>query len=140
MRETQSAFIELHPSGAVIVRVREGISQTLEHARENVEVSIEVGGGKRQRPLLVNITRTAPLDPEARKYYAGGALAENFVALGMVVEASPLGRMMGNVFFRMMDAARLLNPSGGIPISLFADEESAIAWLTAKAAPGAKEP
>lgn len=132
MRTTQSAFIELHPAGCVIVRCREGISQTLEHARENVATSLEVSGGKRIHPLMVNISNVAPLESDVRHYYVGGALADNFTALGLVVEASPLGRMMGNVFFRMMDAVYRRNASSGIPTRLFSDEESAIGWLTTR--------
>lgn len=129
MRTTQSAFIELHPAGCVIVRCKE-VKQTLEHARENVTTSIEVSGGKKRHPLLVDISNVAPLESDVRHYYVGGALADNFTALGLVVEASPLGRMMGNVFFRMMDAVYRRNASSGIPTRLFRDEDSAIAWLT----------
>lgn len=130
MRETKSARVELHPAGCVVVRVREGISQTLEHAKENVAASIDVGGGKQRYPLLVNITHTAPLDAEVRHYYTGGALAENFLALALVVEPSALGNMMGGVFSRMMDRAASHAPRTGIPTRLFSDEESAIVWLT----------
>lgn len=98
----------------MIVRVREGVPQTLAHARENVDASIEVGGGKRLYPLVVNITKSPPLASEVCRYYVDGALASNFLALGLVVEASPLGRMMGNVFFRMMDRVYRGNAKAGI--------------------------
>lgn len=129
MRETRSAFIEMHPRGCIIVRVRHGFSQNVDHARENVATCIELSAGNRSTPLLVNITNTAPLDSEVRHYYVGGALADNFCALGLVVEASPLGRMMGNVFFRMMNAYRS-DKGNRIPTRLFASEDVAIAWLT----------
>ena len=93
-------------------------------------VSVEVGGGEGLFPLIVNITQTAPLSSEVRHYYAGGALADNFTALGLIVEDSPLGRMMGDVFSRMMDKGDGRDSSSGIQTRVFTDEESAVAWLT----------
>jgi hypothetical protein len=128
--ETDSALLELHPRGCVIVRARKGVTQTLDHARENVKQSVELAGGQRLLPLLVDITQTAPLTSEVRHYYVGGALAENFTALGIVTEASPFGRMMGNVFFRMMAHANRRDARTSIPTRLFGDEEGALSWLT----------
>jgi hypothetical protein len=127
MKETRSASIELHPAGCVVVRVRPGVSQTVDDAKENIAASVEVSGGRRLHPLLVNIVDSAPLDSDVRHYYVGGAMADNFTALGLVVHGSPLGNMMGNVFFRMIDRKK----SAEFPTRLFADEASAIAWLTA---------
>lgn len=131
MRETRSARIELHPTGCVIVRCRPEITQTVDDARENVAASVELAGGRRDSPLLVDIRKVEPLTSEVRHFYVGGALAENFGALGLLIEASPFGRMMGNVFFRMMDT--VYRSKGGIPTRLFGDEESAISWLTSVA-------
>jgi len=128
--ETDSAQLELHPRGCVIVRARKGVAQTLEHARENVLRSVELAGGQRLLPLLVNISQTTPLTSEVRHYYGGGALAENFTALGVVTEASPLGRMMGNVFFRMIEHANRRDARSSIPTRMFGDEQGALAWLT----------
>jgi len=127
MAETRTATIELHPSGCVIVRAH-GIAQTLSDAQENVAVAMELAGGSRKAPLLVDITRTAPLASEVRHYYVGGALATNFTQLGLLVDASPMGRMMGNVFHKMIEAANsgLENVA---PTQVFEDEASAIAWL-----------
>jgi hypothetical protein len=130
MAETRTARIELHPLGCVIVRVQ-GIAQTVDDARENVTVSIELAGGVRKAPLLVDITRSAPLPSEVRHYYVGGALATNFTALGLLVEASPMGRMMGNVFFRMIESANSDRPDV-TPTQVFEDEANAIAWLTSR--------
>lgn len=127
--ETESALLVLHPRGCVIVRAK-GVAQTLDHARENVLRSVELAGGKRRLPLLVNITQTAPLSSEVRHFYVGGALAENFTALGVVTEASPLGRMMGNVFFRMMEHSNRRDARTSIPTRMFGDEEGALSWLT----------
>jgi hypothetical protein len=48
-------------------------------------------------------------------------LVKGFTALALLVAASPLGRMMGNVYFRVARP--------GIPVHLFNDEPSAVAWL-----------
>lgn len=104
----------------------------MEDAKENVAVSVELGGGKRRSPLVVNITRTAPLSSEVRHYYAGGALADNFTALGLVVEDSPFGRMLGEVFFGMIDRVYRRDNEAGIRTRVFTDEESAVAWLTSE--------
>jgi hypothetical protein len=61
----------------------------------------------------------------------GGALATNFTALGLLVEASPMGRMMGNVFFRMIESANSDRPDLA-PTQVFEDEANAIAWLTSR--------
>jgi hypothetical protein len=117
---TRTADIEVLADGCVITRVRPGMAQTTLDASENVNRCIEVCGGER-RPLLVDISRAQPLDPEVRHFYTGTLLMRSFLALGLLVEASPFGRMMGNVYLRV---ARL-----GIPTRLFADEGAALAWL-----------
>lgn len=127
MSGTRTAQIFKHPSGCVIVRAL-GIQQTLEDAQENVERALELSGGPRKGPLLVDITGTAPLTSEVRHYYVGGALANNFTALALVVEASPMGRMMGDVFFRMIESANAGRSEVG-PTKLFEDEAGAIEWL-----------
>lgn len=128
MSKTRTAEIFLHPSGCVIVRAL-GIQQTLQDAQDNVAVAIELSGGPRKGPLLVDISGTAPLVSEVRHYYVGGALAENFTALGLVVEPSPMGRMMGDVFFRMFEAANGGRTDVG-PTKVFEDVASAVEWLT----------
>jgi hypothetical protein len=131
MKETRTARIERHPSGCIIVRAS-GVVQSVDDARDNIAASLELAGGPRVLPILVDITRTAPLDSEVRHYYVGGALANNFSALGLLVEASPMGRMMGNVFFRMIDAANQDGRCAAIPMQVFEDEESALTWLVSR--------
>lgn len=130
MRETRSASIELHPRGCLIVRPRRGFVQTLEHARENVDTCVEMSNGKKRLPVLIDLTSAEPLPAEVRHYYADEGLVENFTAVGLLVEASPLGRMMGNVFFRMMDTIH--HGSARTSTRLFGDEKSALDWLTAE--------
>jgi hypothetical protein len=120
MYTSSTAEIELHASGCVVARIRAGVRQSLADAQENLAATIAARGGRR-RPLLIDISRGAPLEPEVRHYYSGECLTENFGALGLLIEASPLGRMMGNVFLK------IARP--GIPTKLFTDEPAAIAWL-----------
>jgi hypothetical protein len=61
------------------------------------------------------------LDAETRHLYSGERLVSAFTAFALLVELSPLGRMMGNVYFRVARP--------GIPARLFTDERGALAWL-----------
>jgi hypothetical protein len=69
----------------------------------------------------VDITGSPPLDAETRHLYSGQTLVTGFTALALLVEASPLGVMMGNVYFR------IARP--GIPTHLFVEEPPAVMWL-----------
>jgi len=120
MRETATASIALGAEGIVSVRIRTGAAQSLADARENLGTALLEGGGVR-RPLLVDIRVSKPLDAEARHYYSGQVLVDGFSALGLLVDASPLGRMMGNAYFRVARP--------GIPARLFTDEGQAMKWL-----------
>jgi hypothetical protein len=120
MRQTRTAHVVLQEAGIVIARIAAGTKQSVEDARLNLAAAIDATGGTR-RPLLVDISRSQPLDPEVRHYYTGHALVDAFSAMGLLVEASPFGRMMGNVYLRV---ARV-----GVPTRLFGDEAQALAWL-----------
>jgi hypothetical protein len=116
----RTADIQLRPDGVVEVRIHPGVRQTITNANANVSGAIEARGGVR-RPILVDITRAEPLDHEVRSRYAGKSLSVAFTAVAVLVEASPFGKMIGNIYLRI---AQL-----GVPTQLFTDEESAIAWL-----------
>ena len=120
MRETATARVELGENGVLVVRIRKGVKQTPADARENLEAALAETHGRR-RPLLVDITGIPPLDAETRHLYSGQTLVTGFTSLALLVEASPLGRMMGNVYFRVARP--------GIPTHLFTDEGGAIQWL-----------
>jgi hypothetical protein len=120
MRQTATAQIVLGADGVLVVQVRKGVQQHPADARENLDAAIAEGAGRR-RPLLVDITGTPPLSAEARHLYSGQALNAGFTALALVVEASPLGLMMGNVYFRVARP--------GIPAHLFTDQSRATEWL-----------
>jgi hypothetical protein len=94
--------------------------QTLEDAIANLGACKAAARG-RLVGLLIDMRRARPLSSEVRHYYSGEQLVGVFSALGLLIEASPLGRMMGNVYLRVVKV--------GIPARLFADEAEAIAWL-----------
>ncbi|HVQ41279.1 MAG TPA: hypothetical protein VMS54_03695 [Vicinamibacterales bacterium] len=120
MRETATAQIALGEDGILVVRVRRDAVQLVDDARENLAGAMAETNGRR-RPLLVDISTSQPLDAEARHLYSGSTLEAGFTALALLVEGSPLGVMMGNVYFRVARP--------GIPARLFTDETGAVEWL-----------
>ena len=120
MRETATAQIALGEDGILVVRVRRDAVQLIADARENLAGAMAETNGHRC-PLLVDISTSQPLDAEARHLYSGHTLEASFTALGLLVEGSPLGVMMGNVYFRVARP--------GIPARLFTEESGAIEWL-----------
>lgn len=120
MGTTRTAEVGLHDGWCVITRVHAGATQSLADAHENMAAAMAACRPNR-RPLLVDITVCAPLEAEVRHFYSGEKLAESFIALALLVEATPFGRVMGNMYLRI---ART-----GIPTRLFASETEAFAWL-----------
>ena len=120
MPVTTTARINLNAQGLLIVRINDGAEQTLDDATENLAAAVSETGGKR-RPLLIDIRTAKPLDADARHHYSGQTLVDRFSALALLVEASPFGRMMGNVYLRVARP--------GIPTQLFSDETQAVQWL-----------
>ena len=121
MPETRTARIALNDRGLLIVRINDGAFQSLDDAKENLAVAVSETQGRR-RPLLIDIRTAKPLDADARHHYSGLTLVERFSALALLIEGSPFGRMMGNVYLR------IARP--GIPTQLFAEEAQALKWLT----------
>lgn len=122
MPETKTAQIALDDQGVLIVRIRDGAHQSLADAKENLALAVSETQGRR-RPLLIDIRKAQPLEADARHHYSGQTLVERFSALALLIEGSPFGRMMGNVYLR------IARP--GIPTQLFSDEVRALEWLTA---------
>jgi len=119
MADTATAQITLD-DGLLLVRIRDGAHQRPSDARENLSVALSATQGVR-RPMLIDITKCQPLDADTRHVYSGQPLIEGFTALALLIEASPLGKMMGNVYLRVARP--------GIPTQLFTSEASAIDWL-----------
>jgi len=120
MPETRTARIDLNDDGLLIVRINDGALQSLSDAKENLALAVSETRGKR-RPLLIDIRTAQPLDADARHHYSGQTLVEQFSALALLVEGSPFGRMLGNVYLRVARP--------GIPTQLFSDDALAVAWL-----------
>jgi hypothetical protein len=124
--DTRTAHISLSEDGVVLVRIRTGARQSITDAIENLATAVTATGGQR-RPLLIDIRSAQPLAADVRREYAGSTVAQSFSALALLVEASPLGRMMGNVYLKV---ARL-----AMPTQLFVDERQALEWLERHRAP-----
>ena len=120
MRQTETATIALGEDGIITVRINDGAHQSIINAEQNLGAALSACDGRR-RPLLVDISRAQPLAADVRHYYSGQVLVDGFTALGLVVEASPFGLMMGNIYFRVARP--------GIPTKLFTDRGEAAAWL-----------
>ena len=122
MPETKTAHIALNDQGLLIVRINDGAHQSLADAKENLALAVSETRGAR-RPLLIDIRKAQPLEADARHHYSGQTLVDGFSALALLIEGSPFGRMMGNVYLR------IARP--GIPTQLFSDEARALEWLSA---------
>ena len=120
MRETPTALIDRGTDGIVTVRIRDGARQSLDDAKQNLGAALDERAGRRC-PILVDIREAEPLDAEVRHYYSGQILVDGFSALAMLIDATPLGTMMGNVYLRVARP--------GIPTRLFTQPTQAHEWL-----------
>lgn len=118
--ETPTALVELDEDGVVCARIRPNVLQNPQEAEANL-VACERACGGRSRPLLVDLREAAPLDAETRHVYSGRRLVQWFRAIGLLVKATPLGKMMGNVYLRAAHP--------GVDVRLFCEEEAARTWL-----------
>lgn len=118
-QQTRTAVVERTSEGVITVRVRAGERQSVADATDNLSAALELRSGER-RPILIDIRHAVPLDAEVRRYYSGQVLSD-FRALALLVNANPLGRMIGNVYLRIANTA--------IPTRLFTSEPSALEWL-----------
>lgn len=120
MIRTRTADVTLHEDWCVIATIHENAVQSLDDARANLAATVKAGGGKR-RPLLLDISKATPLEAEVRHFYTGKQLVEAFVAMALVVAATPLGYVIGNIYLRVARP--------GIPTRLFAERETSFAWM-----------
>jgi hypothetical protein len=77
----------------VTIRIKPGVRQSIDDARENVEACI-LAAGHRSCRLLVDIRRGEVIPPEVRHFCSGDKLIEWFSAMALLVEGSPVGRVM----------------------------------------------
>ena len=118
MHETPTATVALR-NGVITVRVRAAVQQTVSDAEQNLAAALKLRDGQR-RPILVDIRDAVPLSADVRRFYSGQVLV-GFTCLALLINANPLGRMIGNIYLRIANT--------GIPTRLFTDEGSALEWL-----------
>jgi hypothetical protein len=120
MRRTRTAEIALDGDGLITVRIQPTPEQVLADAAANLDAAVAEAGGIR-RPVLLDIRRSPPLEAPVRHRYTGAVLTQSFTAIAVLIDVSPLGRMMGSVYLRVAKP--------GIPADVFSDEPRARRWL-----------
>jgi hypothetical protein len=100
-----------------------GVEQGLDDAKENIAAVGAVTDGKKF-PMLVDLTGSRGLGPEARAFYGTPEAGIYYRALALV-GTSPVSRMLGNIWFAIYSGRR------DLPTKLFGSNEEAIEWLKA---------
>lgn len=118
MPRTETADIQ-RMDWYIVARIDADVAQSPDDARANLATAIALSGAERL-PLLLDISRCLPLTAQARQVFTGDSL-HAFRAIAIIIEASALGRMMGNVYLRIAQP--------GPRTQLFTSEATAIAWL-----------
>jgi hypothetical protein len=116
---TTSQRLSIDGEGILHIESLPGTEQTRADAEEVVAALWEIGG-RRRRPVLVDLRRIKSMDRAARSYYAGPETASTQTAAALLV-GSPLSRAVGNFFLGLNKPL--------IPTRLFTSEPEAIAWL-----------
>lgn len=117
---TRTARVERLVLGIVAVRIDREAVQGVADAAENIAAAVKLGQPG-LKPLLVDIRGCRPLEAGTRHFYSGKILNDSFLALCMLLDLSPLGQMMGNLYLRVAKP--------GIPTHLSMSESEALAWL-----------
>jgi hypothetical protein len=112
--------IWLDDEGIVHAESQPGTEQARAEAEACVASIWEVGG-RRTRPVLVDLRRVKAMHRGARTYYAGAETARTQSAAALLV-GSPLTRVIGNFFMGLNKPL--------IPTRLFTSEPEAMAWLS----------
>lgn len=110
------ARIELRPDGIIHAVAEKRQKHTLEDAKAITAAVREMTGGK-LLPMLLDMTVTGGVESAAQKYYN----EQVSVSALAVMTTSSLGRVIGNFVVGMSE--------GQLPVRLFGDEASAVAWL-----------
>lgn len=119
MRRSRNCSFELTSEGYVRATIDELADMTLEDAREAVEITAELGAGRRI-PVLVDTRRIRSQSREARAYFGGDRVGEVCAAVAILV-GSPVSRIIGNFF---LDRTFQTTTN-----RLFTDERAAVQWL-----------
>jgi hypothetical protein len=119
--KTRTGTVELLPTGVTVLRLLPHEAQTLDDARENVASAVKIGMPW-MRPLLLDLRHAPPLEADVRRFYGGAVSGVSFLALGLLVEESPVGRMTGGLYLPRAEEA-------GVPARCSSDEAEALRWL-----------
>ncbi len=92
---------------------------TLENAKEIVADRLKVSNGI-SRPFIIDLSKLAKVDLEARKYMATGDAVKLLNATAILVK-NQLTKLMANIYIRIN------RPE--IPTRFFENKEEAILWL-----------
>ncbi len=114
--ETNSAEIFFPSEGYIRVNIKPSVKQNLRDAEENMNATCR----ESKTPLLLDLRGAQPVDPEVRRFYSGQVLVDHFSSLAILIDLSPVTRMMANVY------VKVTRPP--IPTKIFTDEKSAIDW------------
>ena len=117
--ELDYARIWLDEDGICRVRISPEVEITLAAMKAIMAVQGEMAG-RRKIPSLVDMREIRSSTREARVYTAGEAGQKLYLAAALLI-ASPVGRMLGNVFINFSRPR--------YPTRLFTSEAKAIEWL-----------
>lgn len=116
---SSSGITWLDGSGIIIAIGKDHAIHTLDHAKENHKVNIQLANGLR-RPFLIDMTDVKSMTHEARAFYAGPEPPVALTAVA-ILTTSYIGKMVANAF---MASRRPV-----LPTKLFTDQNEAIKWL-----------
>lgn len=117
--ETGTSYYWERPDGIIVQRVKGGIAQNLNDARENIAVFNRMAGSTK-RLILVDMRAKFSTAPGVREYYASHEAGHMVLAMALFSD-SAFGRMIGNLYLTVTPPK--------FPTRLFTSESLAIAWL-----------
>ena len=118
--KTQVAQIALRTDGIIWVEIQPGVDQSVDQAKENLDVCKRLASGLKH-PLLIDLRGAQVLQPETRLVYSDIEIARFFTALGMVSNRDMLSRMMMNLYFQVATLP--------MPMKVFHELDPAVEWL-----------
>lgn len=113
---TRAAEILFNADGFVRVNVRPDIKQELKDAQENMKAVCK----EYKIPLIVDLRKAKPVDPEIRRFYSGQVLNDHFLSMAILIDITVVGRMMANVYLSVAKPE--------IPTKVFTDDAEAVSW------------
>lgn len=118
--ESATSISWMREDGILETKMKENAQDTIESAKENIQILGELAGEGNRPPLFVDFRNIKSQTADARAYYAGEEAAKCMCAVALMAEG-PISRMVGNFF------VGLNKPK--VPLKLFSNREDAFAWL-----------